>query len=224
MPGTHRPAGILCASLDIAEGHQANFLEWHNREHLVERLGVPGFVSGRRFVSPEASPRYFIAYEVADLSVLASPEYLERLDQPTPWTLKTVATFRNGFRSAYAVVRTAGWIEGGFVLAVRFKPRDPTTTLAGITDDRLDALLQCPGITRLRVAIPDEQVSTTDTVEARESGNVFANDLLLLVEGISAQALSTLLGDALSGEQFFKGGLQERPWTGIYQLQARAGR
>ena len=40
--------GILAIFNDVAAGREAEFDAWFQGEHLVERLGVPGFLYGRR--------------------------------------------------------------------------------------------------------------------------------------------------------------------------------
>ena len=37
---------------DIAPGMERAFRDWHDEEHIPERVGVPGFLSGRRFFVP----------------------------------------------------------------------------------------------------------------------------------------------------------------------------
>jgi hypothetical protein len=63
---------------DIAAEGREEFYRWHDKEHVPERLGLPGFRRGRRFVRPGHSPEWFTMYEAADVSVLVSPQYLER--------------------------------------------------------------------------------------------------------------------------------------------------
>ena len=39
--------------------------EWHTQEHLPERLSIPGFLRGTRWVALHGLPRYFVLYEVS---------------------------------------------------------------------------------------------------------------------------------------------------------------
>ena len=57
---------------DITDEGRANFYEWHNREHIPERIGIEGFLRGRRYIATEGSPAYFTLYEVRDTAVLSS--------------------------------------------------------------------------------------------------------------------------------------------------------
>ena len=44
---------------DIADGDD-DYKDWHSNEHMNERVGVPGFLRGRRGRSLRGEPRYFI--------------------------------------------------------------------------------------------------------------------------------------------------------------------
>ena len=38
--------------------------DWHTHEHLPERLSIPGFLRGTRWVATDGQRRYFVIYEV----------------------------------------------------------------------------------------------------------------------------------------------------------------
>jgi hypothetical protein len=70
---------------DIAEESEAEYSIWHTRQHMPERLGVPGFLVGRRAVDWTLDhQRWFTLYETATLEVLSSPEYRARLERLCP--------------------------------------------------------------------------------------------------------------------------------------------
>ena len=72
---------------DIAEGAVMDYIEWHTREHMPERLSIPGFTTGKRLHAPNASRYAFgTIYAGESLETFRSPDYLERLNNPTPWT------------------------------------------------------------------------------------------------------------------------------------------
>ena len=119
-------AGVLIWNEVTAEGRQA-FYRWHNSEHMPERLAIPGFVRGRRYVSDSVSPQWFTLYEAASLDVLISPAYLERLNNPTPATQETLQFFRNTARSVCVLKRAVGTAVGGYALVLRFDGSDGST-------------------------------------------------------------------------------------------------
>jgi hypothetical protein len=88
--------------------------DWYNYQHLPERVSTPGFLRARRFIATEQGTcgklDYLTVYETADPAVLASAEYLRRLDNPTELTLRVVPLFQDFRRAAcsVSVVRGAG--------------------------------------------------------------------------------------------------------------------
>ncbi len=57
-------SGFLAIWHDIRAEGEPEYNLWHTREHMPERLGVPGFESGRRYVDWNlAEHRYFTLYE-----------------------------------------------------------------------------------------------------------------------------------------------------------------
>lgn len=49
----------------IAPEGRAEFYEWHLHEHIPERVGIPGFKRGRRYIAadPATQPEFFTLYE-----------------------------------------------------------------------------------------------------------------------------------------------------------------
>jgi hypothetical protein len=95
--------GVLAIWNDIAPGGEAEFNHWHTRERVPERVGVPGFLRGRRYVAVSGSPKYFTLYETESVETLAGSEYLARLNDPTPRTRRALPLFRNTNRTACRV-------------------------------------------------------------------------------------------------------------------------
>jgi hypothetical protein len=112
--------GILAIWHDIVPEHEAEVLGWYDKEHHFERLAVPGFRNVRRYhAEPGTAPRLFIRYETDDPGVLASPAYLDRLNHPTPWTLRCQPQFLNNSRTVCERIETHGGAEGGCAVTVR---------------------------------------------------------------------------------------------------------
>lgn len=107
---------------DIA-GDNADHDDWHTYEHMHERLSIPGFVRGTRWVATNGKPKYMAIYEVAALDVASSPAYLERLNNPTPWTSSMMTRFRGMVRGFCSVAASSGVGLGNAARAVRFTPK-----------------------------------------------------------------------------------------------------
>ena len=115
--------GLMAFWSDIEADHITEFRQWHNCEHMPERVGIPGFMVGRRYRGIGEAPMFFTAYETEDPGVLGSEPYLARLDDPTPWTRKSVARFRNGVRTIYRLEASTGSpcpTESPYLLTSRF--------------------------------------------------------------------------------------------------------
>ena len=97
-----------------------HFEKWYNREHLQERVGVPGFRFGRRYALAAGGDREFFAYYGVDSpAVLNSPAYLKRLENPTPWTTQTMQSFRNMVRTVCDLRIAAGDLIGSHAVVLR---------------------------------------------------------------------------------------------------------
>jgi hypothetical protein len=112
--------GVVAIWHDLLPEAKDEFYEWHNREHMPERAGIPGFRRGRRFIALDAGPEYFNLYEADTVEVLGAQDYLSRLNTPTPWTRQVVASFRSVARSICHVAYSDGVGQGAYLMTVRF--------------------------------------------------------------------------------------------------------
>jgi hypothetical protein len=46
--------GMLLTSMDIDPSDEADFNRWYDREHLLERVAIEGFLEARRYVAHKA--------------------------------------------------------------------------------------------------------------------------------------------------------------------------
>src|SRR6185437_11005210 len=129
--------GILAIFNDCRAGREDEFDGWFQGEHLEERLAVPGFVFGRRHQAISGSSGYFNFYLVESPDVLTSNHYLERLDNPTPFTRKVMSEiFINMNRTVCRRTLRRGAFHGAFVVTVRFLNDAPdAATLATLVED-----------------------------------------------------------------------------------------
>jgi hypothetical protein len=94
---------------------------WHTFEHVPERVGVDGVLSGRRFIARERSERwrYFTLYELAGLDALSGPGYMDVVDHPSDWSLSMRPSFRNFFRQPCTTELSIGQGHGACVATYR---------------------------------------------------------------------------------------------------------
>ena len=88
----------------ITPAGRDGFYDWHVHEHMPERVGIPGFLRGRRYIAEWGAPEFFTLYEATSIETLDGQDSQSRLNNPTPWTLATVAHFRDVAR---AIVESA---------------------------------------------------------------------------------------------------------------------
>jgi hypothetical protein len=166
--------GVLAIWSDAVAAHEDEFNSWYTNQHLPERVGVHGFRRGRRYVKDAPGElRYFTLYETADIRVLESGPYLERLNNPTDWTRRVLPYFRNGSRLAMVVTSSAGAGIGGLAATISFGPGEGRAaelrTWAVTAGEQLRAKYQ--GLTGWHLCESDDQVTQAKagTEEARAS-------------------------------------------------------
>ena len=78
---------------DITPEGRDDFYAWHLAEHMPERVGIPGFRRGRRYIRDDdrTTPEFFTLYETDTPQVLVGDDYQRRLNAPTPWTKRADA-------------------------------------------------------------------------------------------------------------------------------------
>lgn len=130
--------GILAIWNDCRAGREADFDAWFQGEHLQERLGVPGFLFGRRHEAISGSSSYFNFYVVESPAILTSKPYLERLDNPTPMTRTIMSeVFLNMNRTVCRRTLRRGGFRGAFAVTARFNDAPDVGVLTAILDNLL---------------------------------------------------------------------------------------
>jgi len=212
-------AAVVAIWNDITEEGRANFYEWHNREHMPERLGIPGFLRGRRYVSQDARPAYFTLYEVRDAAVLAGADYLARLNSPTPWTTDSVRHFRNVARSLCQIEASQGRGSSGWIGTLRFDC-DPAQDVSLATEFAriLAALAECAGIVATHTGRADLAASVAKTAEQAGRPANAVPRWVVMVEGSTEVAIRDALAGPLSASALARFGLLDLE-AGSYGLQ-----
>lgn len=212
--------GLVAIWNDILPERREDFFEWHPREHMVERLGIPGFLRGRRYIAVDGGVEFLTLYEVTSTDVLVSDIYKERLTQPTPWSTKTLPGFFNNERGACQIEFSDSYAMGGVMLTLRFEAEEgrEAELIAAVKNDIMPALIDTPRVTGAHFLKND--VSLTGGNSGNQRGRVITlPHLVVLIEG------STLDGVRDAGEKFLGNArlaaLGARPdvTRGLYQLE-----
>lgn len=188
-----RGSAFIAIWHDLAPGFEQSFERWHTEEHMPERLGVPGFLLGARYMNWQ-QPRHvcFTRYELSRLEVFRSPAYLARLNAPTAWSQRIQPGMTNFIRGACANVLSLGGGMGGAVSTMRLCAGDggAQDLKRGLCEAALDAV-ELPGITSVDLGEHAAQLSDPQTREAalRPAAPQASFDFVLLIEAISRKAL-----------------------------------
>jgi hypothetical protein len=214
--------GVVAIWHDLLPEAKDDFYEWHNREHMPERAGIPGFRRGRRFIALNAGPEYFNLYEADTVEVLGAQDYLTRLNTPTPWTKQVVASFRSVARSICHVAYSDGVGQGAYLMSVRFDvPSDAGADVVKSLRQRvLPPLVDLLGITGVHLCLADEAISKVETAEkkARSEGTQI-HTWIVLVEGCRSDYVTSAVDRFVSGLAALPEAGATTPDTTLYQLE-----
>lgn len=87
-----RKFGLLMVLMQPPATMEEEFNAWYDTEHLPERVVLPGFHSGARFVCVDGYPRYMALYDIENEAVLDSEAYLAiSADRFSPWTKRVTS-------------------------------------------------------------------------------------------------------------------------------------
>ena len=211
--------GVLAIWNGMKPGYEDAFTRWHVKEHIPERVSLPGFERGRRYRAVDGHPAFFNFYETQSVADLESPAYKDRLNNPTPWTLATVKQFTDTSRTLCDVVISRGTGQGTFVETVAMETSlSDDAFVQGLSDD-LNHLASSSGIVGLhllRGRIGKDQAVT----EEKKLRGVPDQEVawLLLIEAIDLDPLTLARQEALTDQRLAQSGVTHCK-RGIYQLQ-----
>lgn len=189
--------GLVAIWNDIKPELREDFFEWHPREHMVERLGIPGFLRGRRYIAADGGVEFLTLYELTSTDVLLSDVYKTRLTNPTPWSTKTLPGFCNNERGACQIEFSDSYAMGGAMLTLRFEAEEgrEDALLAALKNDVLPGIINTPRVTGVHLVKND--VALTGGNAGNQRGRVITlPHLIVLIEG------SGVDGVKAAGDQF----------------------
>jgi len=204
---------------DVAPEGRDAFYAWHDNEHIPERLALPGFRRGRRFANRGHSPEWLTMYEAIDVGALVSPEYIARLNAPTPATVATLKHFRSTSRAVCRVARSVGESTGGHVLAMRLTidASRSDAMCRYLEDDAFPRAMRRTGILACHLFASDTSASYVNTAESgTRSFDVPA--WVVLCEASTAAAAGQARDD-IGGTAFARLGVDVRSDCAVYALE-----
>lgn len=209
---------------DVAPEGQAEYHRWQTREHAPSRLACPGFTRARRHRADPAhastgAPEFFVLYEADSPQALVSPEYLELLGRPTPWSVEIVRSgvITNFVRASSVLATGRGSGTGAFVGTLDFSA--PGTLGVDVLGPLLDEVVEQTFVVGVRLYVADQEaIAARDaTTEGTwGDGTTRVARTTVLVEAATAEAAAA--ATASLRQAVADAGSSDGMWSGVYQL------
>ncbi|VVD69280.1 sugar ABC transporter [Pandoraea eparura] len=182
------PRAQLCIWTNIDPAFEADFNRWYDREHMQERVAIPGFQFARRFKALHDCARPYLAlYCTRDAGVFTSEPYAQAFQHQTEWSLRNFARMQGTQRRVGTLDIEAGEGQGG-MLAMFVLSEAVVAQAHARLGAQLAELAQGDGIVRatLQVTVPTLSVSLT-----AKDAPLPPADAVVLIEGTDPDAVHT---------------------------------
>jgi hypothetical protein len=219
-------AGCFVAWWDVSPDNANEHDNWHTHEHMIERVAIPGFLRGSRYRAIDGAPRVCTIYQGETLATFTSAAYLERLNNPTPWSTRCLPFFVGMNRSLCTVAATFGHGIGGTLLTLQFSARDGETDRLEkwLIKEALPGMAGRAGLSGAHLLVCDSAASRTQTREKVLRGTPDAvADRIMLVEGYDRAAVEAARDNLLGASGLVAHGAAANTIAGIYSLDFTLG-
>jgi hypothetical protein len=140
----------------------------------------------------QGSPKYLCLYSTATIDVLDSPAYRAALANPTDWSKKTMARFKNMIRAVARVTISRGKGRGAALGIIRLRPAaDAKETLRAALANSLDPG-GMDGIVSMHLIESNSSLSRPISDDPPVA-NPGAGDWYVLIDGTEVNAVSTAM-------------------------------
>lgn len=190
---------------DIDPDHEADFNQWYDREHMEERVRIPGFTGARRYRAVSGSARRYLAlYRASSLADFTSDAYRKAFTKQTQWSITNFGRMSNTRRRVMQVPQEGGFGWGGALVLIELVPNAMDTDAVSTV---LGKLMAEEGVLRVHHMIPDETLSTplpSETIEGRVLAPCIAIDVTSepIAEATLRQLTEQLGGAVREAETF----------------------
>jgi hypothetical protein len=199
-----RGHGAVIIWNDITSEGRNDFYNWHVNEHIPERVSIPGFLRGRRYIAIDnkTAPEFLTLYETESTAVLSGADYLGRLNSRC--LAQTIIAKGQGVGRFMATLRIEH-TEDGVELCRRLKAHA----------DRLSTTMVREEITGLAVCLSEVEISAVKTEESKGRSDILQPPIgAILIESVS----ETALRQAVTEATVILDPLGDAAW-GIYALE-----
>ncbi|CAM5222622.1 hypothetical protein CDEF62S_01168 [Castellaniella defragrans] len=214
--------GVLAIWNGIDRGHDDEFLEWHVHEHIPDRIALPGFLRGRRYVALDGFPKYFNFYETASVADLDSPAYRRSLNHPSEWTGRVVRHFSDTSRTICQVATTQGNGEGVVLEALQLTTKLPAAEFKDRLAGKLTTLPPGRGVTGIHFLeglSGSDRPRETAELQLRGGRPDQTVEWVILIEAAQESALEKFRTESLNDASLASVGALPIASRGRYALQ-----
>lgn len=204
---------------NMVPSQRAEFEDWHSHEHFPERMGIPRFLRGCRWANVERDEGFFVMYELDRYDTLTSEGYLQRLNNPTPWSIKMMPHHREMVRSQCKRVYSTGGGIGQFALTVRFSPAKGRETEALVYLATLaESFVKARGGAAFHVLRTETPKALTTKEQQIRGGKDAVADWIVIAIGYDLETLQKLQANAFSTQMLELRGIDPGALSDTYRL------
>jgi hypothetical protein len=204
---------------NVMPERRAEFGDWHSHEHFPERMSIPGFSRGSRWTSTRDATGFFVLYELKEYETLSSSFYLDRLNNPTPWSSKMMPHHLNMVRSQCRVAASFGGGIAGALATIRLAPRaGAEAQLRAELIEAIGALPDVPGLAGAHLLVTDTPTTGGPTTEQRIRGADATADWIVLISGYDPDVVQETVSGRFSPSKLQAAGARQETTTGQYRL------
>jgi len=179
---------MLLTSMNIEPSEEPEFNRWYDREHLEERVAIPGFLEARRYVAHQGNPKYLSLYSTETFEVLDSPAYRIALANQTAWSKANIARFKNMIRGVARITVSHGTGRGAALGIIRLRPTPGgEDKLRTAVRDKLDPA-KLDGIISMHL-IENDPVLSKPLTDDPSAPNPGAGDWFILIDATDVSAV-----------------------------------
>jgi hypothetical protein len=173
---------------------QPEYEGWHTFEHVPERVGLPGFISARRYRSVGHAdahpPQYFTCYWLENVEALDTPRYREVFANPTPWSARMRTELRDFFRLPCVLRSSVGSSSASQLATLHL--RGDVDALAPLIDAALNALHKHGSVVSAQWGVLQEPADFQIPIsqEATHGTTLPGHDVVVMLQGLDPAMLA----------------------------------
>ena len=147
---------LITVWLDVPPERDEEFNDWYKLEHIPQVVGLPGFVSGRRYKVDDAPLKYLAWYDTLDENIETGPDFQRIVSHPTPWSQRMRRFYgENRERMNFKLMCDVGRVPGQDTPWLYIVHTDIPDHIVGeynewYDKEHLPRLVTVPGVVRAR--------------------------------------------------------------------------